>query len=82
MPVKKQDKLVAELYVQMLENLGRKLHKDDIGPTELKLIRDLAKDHDVQVDITQPGNALEAAFGKLPFDENGDPTEELDEFYS
>lgn len=77
----KKDQLVSELYVKMLEHLGEQLKEGDIGPTELKLIRDLAKDHEIQIDLEEPGNAFDKSFGKLPFDQDGNPTEELDSYY-
>lgn len=79
--MKRQDKLVADLYVDMLALLGERIKDKDIGATEMKLIRDIAKDHDVQVDKTRPGNPLDEAFGELPFDEYGQPTEAINDFY-
>lgn len=77
----KKSKQVADLYVQMLSHLGKQLEAGDIGATELKLIRDLAKDHDIQIDLDEPGNAFDEAFKELPFDSEGNPTEELSEYY-
>ena len=66
---------VEILYEKMLLHLYRCLESGEVGATELKLIRDLAKDHNIEFNIEDPGDLKELIH--FPFDEKGQPTDEL-----
>ena len=66
---------VEILYEKMLLELYKKLEAQEATPQDFKLIRDLAKDHGIEFNIEDPGDLK--ALIKFPFDEKGNPTDEL-----
>jgi len=57
----KTDTLVEEIYTTMLDKLLERVKKGEATPTDIKNIRDLARDHGVQLTINPvPGNKIGA----------------------
>lgn len=66
---------VEILYEKMLLELYKKMEEGEATPQDFKLIRDLAKDHGIEFNIEDPGELKELI--TFPFDEKGNPTDEL-----
>ena len=66
---------VEILYEKMLVELYKKMEDGEATPQDFKLIRDLAKDHGIEFNIEDPGELKDLI--KFPFDEKGNPTDEL-----
>lgn len=68
---------VEVLYERMLLDIYKRMESGEAGPQEYKLIRDLARDHNIEFNIEKPGK-LDGLIS-FPFDAKGQPT---DEFFS
>lgn len=59
----------------MLLDIYQRMLSGEAGPQEYKLIRELAKDHQIEFNIEDPADLNELI--KFPFDAKGRPTDEF-----